>query len=116
MHGDNSSNDESSLLSSDTPITPPENHDDSFSAELRDLELRLEQLELEQRSLRIQLQRARLRRVEHNTGTPSTPPTTRSRPQQPSVRCSPTPGRTPCHSGTSDGRRSNPLPASPVPD
>ena len=111
MHGDDSINDEC-----DTPITSPENHDDSFAAELRDLELRLEQLELEQRSLRIQIQRARLRRVEHNTGTPSTPPTTRSRPQQPSVHCSPTPGQTPSHSGTSDGRRSSPLPASPVPD
>ena len=73
-------------------------------------------MELEQRSLRIQLQRAHLRRVEHNTGTPSTPPTTCSWPQQPSVRCSPTPGRMPCHSGTSDGRRSNPLPASPALD
>ena len=103
MHGDANNNDESSLLSSDTPITPPENHDNLFAAELRDLELRLEQLELEQCSLRIQLQRARLRRVEHNTGTPSTPPTTRPLPQQPSIRCSPTPRRTPCHSGTSDG-------------
>ena len=102
MHGNDSNNDKSSLLSSDTPITPPENHDDSFAAELRDLELRLEQLELEQRSLRIQLQRARLRRVEHNTGTLSTPPTRRSRPQQLSIRCLPTPGRTPCHSRTSD--------------
>ena len=87
-----------------------------FAAELRDLELRLEQLELEQRSLRIQLQRARLRRAEHNTGTPSTPPTTRSRPQQTSVCHSPTPGRTLCHSGTANGRRDNLLPASQTPD
>ena len=113
MHSDDSTNGEF-----DTPTTAPENetHDDSFAAELRDLELRLEQLELEQRSLRIQIQRARLRRVEHNTGTPSSPPTTRSRPQQPSVRGPPTPGRTPCHPGAYDEQPSSALPATPLPD
>ena len=44
------------------------------------------------------------------------PPTTRSRPQQPSVRGPPTPGQSPCHPGTSDERPSSPLSASPVPD
>ena len=113
MHSDDSTNGEF-----DTPTTAPENetHDDSFAAELCDLELRLEQLELEQRSLRIQIQRARLRRVEHNTGTPSSPPTTRSRPQQPSVRGPPTPGRTPCHPGACDERPSSTLPATSLPD
>ena len=113
MHSDDSTNGEF-----DTPTTAPENetHDDSFAAELRDLELRLEQLELEQRSLRIQIQRARLRRVEHNTGTPSSPPTTRSRPQQPSVRGPLTPGRTPCHPGACDERPSSTLSATPLPD
>ena len=103
MQGDDRSNDGSSLLSGDTTTTPPEKHDDMFAAELRDLQLRLEQLELEQRSLRIQLQRARLRRAEHTTTTPSTPPTTRLRPQQTSVHHSPTPGRTLCRSGAVDG-------------
>ena len=113
MHSDDSTNGEF-----DTPTTAPENetHDDSFAAELRDLELRLEQLELEQRSLRIQIQRARLRRVEHNTGTPPSPTTTRSRPQQPSVRGPLTPGRTPSHLGACDERSSSTLPATPLPD
>ena len=101
MQGDDRSNDSFSLLSGDTTTTTPENHDDVFAADLRDLELRLEQLELEQRSLRIQLQRARLRRAEHTTTTTSTPPS--SRPQQTSVHHSATPGRTPCRSGTVDG-------------
>ena len=65
MQGDDSSNDESLSVPSDT-TTPPGNQDNrAFAAELRDLELRLEQLELEQRSLRIQLQCARLRHTEH---------------------------------------------------
>ena len=107
MQGDDRSNDDSSLLSGDTTTTPPENHGDVFAAELRDLELRLEQLELEQRSLQTQLQRARLRHAEHTTATPSTPPTTRSRPLQTSFRHSPTPGWTPCHSGAVNGQRHN---------
>ena len=102
MQGDNRSNDSSSFSWGDTTTTPPENHDDTFAAGLRDSELRIEQLELEQRSLRIQIQRARLRRVEHTTTTPSTPPTTRSQPQHTSVRNSVTPGRAPCRSGTGD--------------
>ena len=116
MQGDDRSNDDSSLLSGDTTTTPPENHDDVFAAELRDLELRLEQLELEQRSLQIQLQRARLRHAEHTTATLSTPPTTHSRPQQTSIRHSPTPRWTPCHSGAVDGRRSNPVPVTQAPE
>ena len=116
MQGDDRSNDGSSLLSGDTTTTPPKNHDNMFAAELHDLELRLEQLELEQRSLRIQLQRARLHRAEHTTTTPSAPPTTRSWPQQTSVRHSPTPGRTPCCSGAVDGRRSNPVPVAQAPE
>ena len=106
MQGDDSSNDGSFSVPTNT-TTPPESHNNgAFAAELRDLELRLEQLELEQRSLRIQLQRARLRHAEHTT-TPSTPPTTPPRQQEPSVRPSPTPGR-PASSGTFDGRRNNP--------
>ena len=106
MQGDDSSNDESLSVPSNT-TTPPQNQDNrAFAAELRDLELRLEQLELEQRSLRIQLQRARLRHAEHTTTSP-TPPTTPPRPQQPSARPSPTPGR-PVSSGTLGGRRTNP--------
>ena len=87
--------------------TTPENHDDdAFVAELRDLELRLEQLELEQRSLCIQLQRACLRHAGHTT-TPSTPPTTSPRRQEPSARPSPTPGQS-TSSGIFDGRCYNP--------
>ena len=84
MQGDDSSNDESFSVPPNT-TTPPESHNNgTFAAELRDLELRLEQLELEQRSLRIQLQRIRLRHAEHTT-TPSTPPMTPPRQQEPSV-------------------------------
>ena len=107
MQGDDRSNDDSSLLSGDTTTTQPKNHDDVFAAELRDLELRLEQLELEQRSLRIQLQCARLCHVEHTTATPSMPPMTHSQPLQTSVRHSPTPRRTPCHSGAVNGQCHN---------
>ena len=106
MQGDDSSNDESLSVPSNT-TTPPESRDNgAFAAELRDLELRLEQLELEQHSLRIQLQRARLRHAEHTTTSP-TPPTTPPQQQEPSVCPSPTPGR-PVSSGTPSGRRNNP--------
>ena len=106
MQGDDSSNDESLSVPSNT-TTPPESRDNGvFAVELRDLELRLEQLELEQRSLRIQLQRARLRHAEHTTTSP-TPPTTPPQQQEPSIRPSPTPGR-PVSSGTPSGRRNNP--------
>ena len=106
MQGDDSSNDESLSVPSDT-TTPLGNQDNrAFAAELRDLELRLEQLELEQRSLRIQLQRARQRHTEHTTTSP-TPTTTPPRQQQPSVRPSPTPGRS-VSSETLGGRRTNP--------
>ena len=102
MQGNDSSTDDSFSLPADATTTPAslENHsDDEFAAELRDLELRLEQLELEQRSLRIQLQHARLRSAERNTAPSSAPPTTHPRQQQPSVRPTPTPGRSPCHAG-----------------
>ena len=116
MQGDDSSNDESLSVPSDT-TTPLGNQDNrAFAAELRDLELRLEQLELEQRSLRIQLQRARLRHTEHTTTSP-TPPTTPPRQQQPSARPSPTPGRS-VSSETLGGRRTNPYlrPLATTPD
>ena len=77
MQGDDNNNNDSYSLPADTTTRPANHDDDMFAAELRDLELQLEQLELEQRSLRIQLQRARLRYVEH-TKAPSmqsmTPP------------------------------------------
>ena len=106
MQGDDSSNNESLSVPSDT-TTPPEGRDNgAFAAELRDLELRLEQLELEQRSLRIQLQRARLRHAEP-TATLPTPSSTPPQQREPSVRPSPTPGR-PVSSGVPSGRRNNP--------
>ena len=106
MQGDDSSNDESLSVPSNT-TTPPESRDNgAFAAELRDLELRLEQLELEQRSLRIQLQRARLRHAEP-TATSPTPSSTPPQQREPSVRPSPTPGR-PVSSGAPSGRRNNP--------
>ena len=102
MQGDDSSNEDSFSVPADA-TTPPENPDnDVFTAELQDLELRLEQLELEQRSLRIQLQRARLRHAGHST-TPSTPPTT----VEPSARPSPTPERF-TSSENFNERRTNP--------
>ena len=103
MQGDDSSNDESLSVPSDTTTPLGNQGNRAFAAELRDLELRLEQLELEQRSLCIQLQRARLRHTEHTTTSPTTPP----RQQQPSARPSPTPGR-PMSSETLGGRRTNP--------
>ena len=115
MQGDDSSNDDSLISPADTTTIPTrlETHsDDVFMAELRDLELRLEQLELEQQSLRIQLQRARLRSVERTTAPSSVPPTTHSRPQQPSGRLSPTPGRSPSHTGRNKfTSRHNPIAA-----
>ena len=106
MQGDDSSNDNSYSLPADTTMLPANHDDDVFTAELRDLELRLEQLELEQRSLRIQLQRAHLHYAEHTTA-PSTPSTTPPRQQQPSVHPSPTPGRSTCPR-TFDGQHNNP--------
>ena len=106
MQGDDSSNDDSYSVPADATTTTENHDDDVFVAELRDFEPRSEQLELEQRSLRIQLQRARLRHAGHTT-TPSTPPTTSPRQQEPSARPSPTPERSTC-SGIFDGRCNNP--------
>ena len=108
MQGDDSSNEDSFSVPADAS-TPPENHDDNtFAAELQDLELRLEQLELEQRSLRIQLQCARQRHAGHAT-TLSTPPTT----SEPSARPSPTPERS-TSSENFGGRRNNPYSRPPT--
>ena len=106
MQGDDSSNDESLSVPSDTTTSPEGRDNGAFAAELRDLELRLEQLELEQRSLRIQLQRARLRHAEP-TATSPTPSSTPPQQREPSVRPSPTPGR-PVSLGAPSGRRNNP--------
>ena len=67
-------------------------------------------------SCSVQLQHAHLLHAEHPTTTPSTPPTTCTQPQQTSVCHSPTPGRTPCHSGAVDGRYSNPVPIAQAPE
>ena len=102
MQGNDSSTDDSFSLPADattTPVSIEFHSDDGFAAELWDLELQLEQLELEQCSLRIQLQRARLRSAERNTVPSSAPPTTHLRQQQPSVRPTPTPGRSLGHAG-----------------
>ena len=109
MQGDENSNDRFSLLSGDAITMPPEDHDDMFTAEFHDLELRLEQLELEQRSLRIQLQRTCLRHVEHIAMPSATPSSTvHSQSQQTSVRHSSTPGRTLCLSGALGRQHNNP--------
>ena len=111
MQGNDSGTDDSFSSPADattTPVSIEIHSDDGFAAELRDLELRLEQLELEQRSLRIQLQHAHLRSAERNTAPSSAPPATHLRQQQPSVRPTPTPGRSPDHAG-----RNNPY-ARPV--
>ena len=111
MQGNDSGTDDSFSSPADattTPVSIEIHSDDGFAAELRDLELRLEQLELEQRSLRIQLQRARLHSAERNTASSSAPPATHLRQQQPSVRPTPTPGRSPYLAG-----RNNPY-AHPV--